>query len=92
MNSKSHYVAPIVCTIGLAIHPALATDVIESTVLAYDRQANVIILKDNTVWPLDLLTERLPEDIHAGDAVRIRTESNEDDGLQTIHSINRIEP
>ena len=92
MNSKSHYVDPIPCTNDVAKHPARATDIIEATVLAHDRQANVIILKDNTVWPLELLTECLPDNIRAGDAVQIRYEFNEDDGLQSIHSIIRIEP
>ena len=74
----------------LTLTPALATDVIESIVLAHDRVANVIVLKDKTVWPLDLLTQPLPDDLRAGDKVEIRYESNEDDGIQTIHSILRI--
>jgi hypothetical protein len=54
--------------------------------------ANVLVLKDKTVWPLDLLTEPMPENLQAGEKVEIRYQSNEDDGVQTIYSIVRVSP
>ena len=66
---------------------AFATDIVEGTVLAFDRKANVIVLDDNSVWSLKVLETGLPDDLKAGDRIEIRYESNEDDGLETIHSI-----
>jgi len=80
----------IVSSALLLIQPSHATDIVESTVLAYDRVANIIVLKDKTMWPLDLLTTDLPVDLLAGDKIEIRYQSNEDDGIQTIHSIVRL--
>lgn len=83
-------IKPLIAVAAAAImlgHSVHATDVIESTVLAHDRVANVLVLKDKTIWPLDMLTQPLPEDVSAGDKVEIRYQSNEDDGIQTIHSI-----
>ena len=76
----------------LTISTAQATDIVESTVLAHDRKANVIVLKDKTVWDLDLLAQPLANDFQAGDKVEIRYESNEDDGVVVLHSIVLIQP
>lgn len=66
---------------------AFAADVVEGTVLAFDRKANVIVLKDKTVWSLAVLEGALPEKLKAGDRIEIRYDSNEDDGLKAIYSI-----
>ena len=71
----------------LIVSQVQAMDIVESAVLAYDRKANIIVLRDKTVWDLDLLAEPLTEDFSAGDKIEIRYESNEDDGVQVIHSI-----
>ena len=83
----------------LAALPALAlfaastsalADVVDGTVLAHDRVANVLVLSDKTVWTLANLETPLPEDLAAGDRIQIDYESNEDDGLKLIHSVKRL--
>ncbi|NND90672.1 MAG: hypothetical protein HKN42_07380 [Granulosicoccus sp.] len=91
MNRLTPYLIASTILLVLSIGQAQATDVVDSTVLAHDRVANVLVLTDKTVWPLELLTDALPEGLQAGDKVEIRYESNEDDGVKTIHSITRID-
>ena len=74
----------------LTVNHVQATDIVESAVLAHDRKANIIVLRDKTVWDLDLLAEPLTGDFKAGDNIAISYESNEDDGVWVIHSIALI--
>lgn len=74
----------------LGASPALA-DEIESTVLAFDRVANVIVLRDKSVMPLDSFEGELPEDLVAGDRIAIVYDSNEDDGIFLVRSVERID-
>lgn len=67
-----------------------AQDISEGTVLAYDRKANVLILTDRSVFPLEKLTSAAPDNLKAGDRVNIQYDSNEDDGITAIHSIRVI--
>ena len=64
-----------------------AQDMSEGTVLAYDRKANILILTDRSVFPLEKLTSAAPENLKAGDRVHIDYDSNEDDGVTAIYSI-----
>ena len=70
--------------------PALA-DELEGTVLAYDRVANVLVMRDKTVIPLETFEGEPPEDLVAGDRVAVRFDSNEDTGISMVHSVTRIE-
>ena len=84
--------APIALALALAAAspPALATDEIDGTVLAFDRVARVLVMKDKSVIPLDNLETDLPEDLVAGDRVAVRYESDED-GISVVHSVERID-
>lgn len=67
-----------------------AQDISEGTILAYDRKANILILTDRTVFPLEKLTSAAPDNLKAGDRIQIQYDSNEDDGITAIHSIKVI--
>ena len=64
-----------------------AYDVSEGAVIAYDRKANVVVLKDRTVWALELLESPVPAGLKDGDRVRIEYQSDE----EGISAIKRIE-
>ena len=69
--------------------PALADDT-TGTIAAYDRLANIIVLKDMTIWEVPGSME-LPADLAAGDRVKIVFTSAGDSGVGTIRSITRVE-
>ena len=64
-----------------------AQDITESTVLAYDRKANILVLTDRSVFPLEKLVGDVPSGLKSGDRITIKYESNEDDGITKILSI-----
>ena len=66
---------------------AMAADIVDGTVLAYDRQAKILVFTDKRVWSLETLEAPAPESLKAGDRVEVRFESNEDDGITLIHSL-----
>ena len=72
----------------LAAAPALA-DETTGEIIAYDRLANVIVMKDKTVWELgpELL---VPSDLAAGDRVRLVYETAGEDGLTKIDALERL--
>lgn len=74
----------------MAAMPAAAADLIDGTVLAYDRVANIIVLSDKSVFPLSSMKTPLSEDLVAGDRIEISYESNEDDGIFLVHSVTRL--
>lgn len=69
---------------------AVAQDISQGTVLAYDRKANILVLTDRSVYPLEKLTGEVPPDLKSGDRVQINYDSNEDDGITKIHSIKIV--
>ena len=68
----------------------LQADELENTVLAYDRKAGLIVLSDRSVIPLANLQGEIPEDLVAGERILVRFESNEDDGIHTVHDVQRL--
>jgi len=81
----------ILCAAALLTAPQVfAQDISEGTILAYDRKANILILTDRSVFPLEKLTSAAPDDLEAGDRIHIRYDSNEDDGITEIYSIKVI--
>ena len=66
---------------------AEAQDIAEGTVLAYDRVANIIVFTDKSVWSLEKLEAPVPEQLKSGDKIKVEYDSNEDEGLTVIHSI-----
>ncbi|MGY3437623.1 MULTISPECIES: hypothetical protein [unclassified Marinovum] len=72
----------------LAAVPAIA-DETEGLVLAYDRQANVLVLTDKTIWSLPSEIT-LPEDLIAGDRVHLVYDTAGEDGLTKIEAIHRL--
>ena len=74
----------------LVAAPVIAQDISEGTVLAYDRKANILVLTDRSVFPLDKLVGTMPPDLKSGDRVELKYDSNEDDGITKIHSITVV--
>ena len=72
--------------------PALpaAADEVTGEILAYDRLANVLIMRDKTVWQLGS-DVAVPSDLAAGDRVRIVYETAGEDGLTKIDSLDRVD-
>lgn len=66
-----------------------AQDSSSGTILAFDRNENVMVLTDRTVWSLQLLSSKKPEGLKAGDRVEILYESDED-GVSAITSIRLV--
>ncbi|SDY49374.1 hypothetical protein [Citreimonas salinaria] len=73
----------------LAAAPALA-DETTGTILAYDRVAGLLVLEDKTVWELSA-SVTVPEDLVAGDRVRMVYTTAGEDGLTSIDSLTRAE-
>lgn len=92
MHSRiSKFTGALVVTGALVLGPAaVAQDIAEGTVLAFDRKARVLVFKDKSVWPLELAVSDLPDGLKAGDRVEIRYDSNEDDGITVIHSVKIV--
>ena len=67
--------------------PALA-DTTTGTILAFDRQADVLIMTDKTVWQLSPNT-MIPADLAAGDMVKITFTSFGDDGVASVDSLEK---
>jgi hypothetical protein len=55
-------------------------------ILAYDRKAKLIVMKDKTVWSLDG-TESVPPDLKAGDSIDVEFESAGEDGITKIEKL-----
>lgn len=69
--------------------PAIA-DEVTGEILAYDRLANLVVMRDRTVFELG--TELMvPADLQSGDRVRIVYESAGEDGITAIDSLERVE-
>lgn len=66
---------------------AALADSTTGTVLAFDRQAKVIVFKDKTVWTLEGSEAAAPEGLKAGDKVEVQYETAGEDGLTKIDSI-----
>lgn len=66
-----------------------ATEHTTGTVAAFDRVANVIVMEDKTIWQLNPDTV-LPEQLVAGDVVRISFRSSGDDGVIAVDMVERI--
>jgi hypothetical protein len=68
--------------------PALA-DTTTGTVLAFDRKANVLVMEDKTIWKLTSETV-IPDDLVAGENVRITYTSLGDDGIKSVDKLERL--
>ena len=64
-------------------------DISEGTVLVFDRKANLLVLKDRTVWALELSKSPAPAGLKSGDRIRIEYESDEE-GISSIYGIEII--
>ena len=82
---------PLVLLLALGAATSALADELEGTVLAYDRVANVLVMRDRTVIPLETFAGEMPEDLVAGDRVALRFDSNEDTGISMVHSVTRVE-
>jgi hypothetical protein len=74
--------------VALSALPALA-DTTEGTILAFDRQSDVLVMTDKTVWRLNANT-LIPADLAAGDVVRIEFTSFGDDGVARVDSLQKL--
>ncbi|MCG6904744.1 MAG: hypothetical protein LJE68_18885 [Rhodobacter sp.] len=74
----------------LAVSPAFA-DSVTNTVLAFDRKAGLIVLTDRTVFTLSATDAMAPENLVAGDTVKITYDSLGEDGYGQIQTIEIVE-
>ena len=88
---KAHQAAlPLfIASLVVAVAPASA-DLLDGTVLAYDRVASVLVMKDKSVVPLDNFTGEMPSDLAAGDMIEVSYASDED-GISEVYSITKME-
>lgn len=91
---RSAHSARLAVTLALplvALAGAASADLLEGTVLAHDRVARVIVMKDRSVIPLDNLESELPADLVAGDRIAVSFDSNEDDGIRVVNAVTRLD-
>ena len=81
--------APMLACLLLAAAPALA-DETTGTVAAFDRVDRILVLDDKTIWPLQETTV-LPDDLRAGDRVRLDYVGGGDAGVNGVTSVTRVE-
>lgn len=77
-----------VIAIVVIASPVLA-DETTGTVLAFDRQADVIVMNDKTVWQLNPTT-LIPADLAAGDTVKLTFTSFGDDGVKSVDTLEKL--
>jgi hypothetical protein len=75
----------------LAMSGAALADSTVGTVLAFDRQALLIVLEDKTVWSLEGSDATPPADLKAGDRIEIDFLSAGDDGITKIQPVKLAE-
>lgn len=75
--------------VALTAAPVLAES-ITAPILAFDRVANIIVLRDKTVWTLDTAAE-VPEGLEAGNVVTLTYRPAGDDGLGKVTAIKLSE-
>lgn len=79
---------PGITALALLATPALA-DSTTGKILAFDRQADVIVMEDRTVWqlPPKLL---IPTDLVAGDTVTITFTSAGENGIGSVDKLEKL--
>ena len=84
--------AVLASAILVASFSAALADRVVGKILAFDRQAKLIILEDKTVWTLAGAADNaVPADLKSGDRVEINYESGGDDGLRKIDAIKVVQ-
>jgi hypothetical protein len=68
--------------------PALA-DETTGTIVAFDRQADIIVMGDKTIWQLNPNT-LIPADLGAGDTIKIEFTSTGDDGVKSVDKLTKM--
>lgn len=61
------------------------------TIVAFDRQAKVIVFKDKTIFTIEGSEAAVPEGLKAGDRVEMQYETAGEDGLTKIDSIKVVQ-
>ena len=70
-----------------AATPAIA-DQTTGTILAFDRQADIIVMADKTIWQLNPKT-LIPADLAAGDTVTIVFTSTGENGIGEVTELKK---
>jgi hypothetical protein len=78
----------VAAMLSSAAAPAIA-DSVTGIIVAYDRVDAVIVLTDKTIWNLVPKDFPVPENLVAGERVRIDFVSNGDSGLGKVIAITR---
>jgi hypothetical protein len=76
-------------TLATAATSALAADIAVGTVLAYDREAQTLVLTDRSVWSLAQVSAAIPGNLASGARVQFSYESDEN-AVADILQINVI--
>ena len=74
--------------IASVVSPAMA-DSTTGTILAFDRQADIIVMSDKTIWQLNAKT-LIPADLSAGDTVKMTFTSFGDDGVASVDKLEKM--
>lgn len=80
--------ALLAAVVLFAATPVLA-DTTEGTILAFDRQADILVMEDKTIWQLNPNT-LIPADLAAGDRVKITFTSFGDDGVRSVDELEKL--
>lgn len=79
---------PAILAFATLAAPAFA-DEVTGEIIAYDRQANILVFSDRTVWQLGALL--VPGDLTAGDTVTLTFKSDGDNGIIKADAIVRAD-
>ena len=82
------FVLPVL--LATALSTAAFADQTTGEVVAYDRLANVIVLKDKSLWTLDAKT-LVQSDLKAGDRITLTFVSDGDNGAKPATALTREE-
>ncbi len=77
----------LIAAMLLGIAPQALADTIEGTIVAYDRKAQVIVLKDNSIYSLRKFDAPILAELKAGDKVKIETAGEGEDGYGLVKEI-----
>lgn len=77
-----------IAALALLAGPALA-DSTTGTILAFDRVSLILVMEDMTVWQISADAKK-PDDLVAGDTVKITYTSAGDNGVASVQSLERL--
>ena len=83
----------VASAIAFAVTPTTAAlaDEVTGILLAHDRKAHVVVLRNREAYEYDPETTELPDELLAGSRIRITYRGGED-GIESVSAIEVVEP